>query len=227
MADRRSFGGQGKTQQAELDRKCLILFLWDRHGERVAQTNVTPQYMIASNMSANSKFLSFILRHKPEAVGIDLDRNGWAVIDQLLAGMKSAGREMSRDELLGIVESSEKNRFTISEDGSRIRAAQGHSIEIDLGLHPTRPPNRLYHGTSIAHLESILDDGLLPKGRQKVHLSADPITAEQVGRRHGKPVVLIVDAEDMHSTGHEFFCAENGVWLADDVPAKYLSIMQQ
>ena len=173
-------------------------------------------------MSRDSKYLSLILRHAPEQIGLKLDANGWVPIDELLHKMKQAGRRMGREQLFDLVASNDKQRFTISEDGLRIRAAQGHSIEIDLGLAPVEPPEFLYHGTASRNLDAIFAEGLNPGRRRQVHLSPDPETATRVGRRHGKPVVLRVDAGRMHADGCAFFCSDNGVWLTDTVPAEYL-----
>lgn len=174
-------------------------------------------------MSRQSKFLSLVLRHKPDEIGITLDRAGWVRIDQLLRALKGAGRGMSRSELDALVVKNDKRRFTVSSDAAFIRAAQGHSIAVDLGLQSGAPPSILYHGTARQYLNSIFSGGLRPIKRQQVHLSLDPATAIEVGRRHGKPVVLQVAASNMHREGHEFFRADNGVWLTDDVPAGHLS----
>lgn len=177
-------------------------------------------------MSRESKFLSLVLRHKPEEIDIQLDKHGWVDVEQLLRKMKKANRKLSREELIQIVEANDKKRFTLSEDGLRIRAAQGHSIDVDLGLQALRPPNELYHGTASANLDAIFVDGLDSGRRQQVHLSLDQETAERVGQRHGKPVVLRVEAEKMFKDGFEFFRADNGVWLTDTVPTKYLGFGQ-
>ena len=173
-------------------------------------------------MSRQSKFLSLVLRHKPEEIGIKLDREGWVDIEILLRHLKKAGRAITRSELDTLVATSDKKRFTISQNGRRIRAAQGHSIEIDLGLAPQAPPAELYHGTASASLDDIFAHGLVPQRRRQVHLSPNPETAEKVGRRHGKPVVLRVETAQMHEDGHLFYRADNGVWLTDHVPARYL-----
>ncbi|WP_298916740.1 RNA 2'-phosphotransferase [uncultured Roseobacter sp.] len=173
-------------------------------------------------MSRESKFLSLVLRHKPEEIGLQLDKHGWARVDDLLSKLKKANRKLSREELFQLVESSDKKRFTLSDDGLRIRAAQGHSIDVDLGLVPQRPPDELYHGTASASLDSIFTNGLNPGRRHQVHLSLNPDTAERVGQRHGKPVVLRVDALRMFEDGFQFFQADNRVWLTDKVPAVYL-----
>jgi putative RNA 2'-phosphotransferase len=170
-----------------------------------------------------SKFLSLILRHKPDAVGLSLDAQGWAPIAELIAKCSRAGTRFTREELLEVVESSEKKRFTVSEDGRRIRAAQGHSVDVELGLAPTEPPDKLFHGTATRFLDSIFAEGLSPKSRQQVHLSVDAATALRVGQRHGKPVILSVEALRMHQQGHAFCRADNGVWLTDHVPPAFLS----
>ncbi|WP_170790252.1 RNA 2'-phosphotransferase [Ruegeria lacuscaerulensis] len=173
-------------------------------------------------MSRKSKFLSMLLRHKPETIGLTLDRNGWADVNDLLLRLKKANRPLAREELEEIVVGNDKKRFTLSPDKSRIRAAQGHSFDIDLGLAPSTPPQLLFHGTARSNLDSIFSNGLEAKGRNQVHLSADEETALRVGSRHGKPVVLSVDAQGMQKEGHQFFRADNGVWLTDFVPAGFL-----
>lgn len=169
-----------------------------------------------------SKFLSLVLRHEPECIGLSLDEAGWASIDELLRLAAAAGQEITRDVLLEIVATSDKQRFALSPDGERIRANQGHSISIDLGLAPVAPPRLLFHGTASRFLESILANGLRPGARQHVHLSADDATARRVGQRHGSPVVLRVDAAAMHAGGHAFYRSANGVWLTAAVPPRYL-----
>lgn len=174
-------------------------------------------------MSRESKFLSRILRHAPEEIGLHLDAHGWCRVDALLRALKAAGRLITRAELLETVEQDEKERFTICPAGQRIRAAQGHSLKIDLGLPPSTPPDILYHGTASQALDTIFKDGLVPGRRRHVHLSPDPETALRVGRRHGKPVVLHVRAGLMQSAGHVFYRADNGVWLTDHVPVSFLA----
>ncbi len=173
-------------------------------------------------MSNDSKFLARVLRHEPGLIDIDLDRHGWAVIDDLLRRLKKVGRGLSRPQLLEIVETDDKKRFTISDDGRQIRAAQGHSIDVDLGLPAVMPPPILYHGTASQSLDRIFQSGLNSGRRRQVHLSPDPETATRVGRRHGKPVVLRVDSGAMHADGFPFYHSDNGVWLTDTVPTKYL-----
>jgi putative RNA 2'-phosphotransferase len=169
-----------------------------------------------------SKFISYILRHKPDAIGLTLDAYGWALIDDLVDKSRAKGTAFSREDLFQVAASSDKKRFSISGDGQRIRAAQGHSVTVELGLLPKQPPHVLYHGTATRFLDVILAEGLTPQSRQQVHLSADEITAHAVGKRHGKPVVLKVGAHLMHAKGFKFYVADNGVWLTDRVPAEFL-----
>ncbi|WP_018632999.1 RNA 2'-phosphotransferase [Neomegalonema perideroedes] len=178
------------------------------------------------NLKTRSKFLSLVLRHAPETIGLKLDAQGWAPVPELLAKMKAAGHKLSAEDLREIVETNDKRRFTLSEDGRRIRAAQGHSVEVDLGLPPAEPPEILHHGTARGNLDSIFAEGLKPGARRQVHLSRDAETARKVGTRHGKPVVLIVAAGAMHRAGIVFQQAENGVWLTDHVPPAHLSFAE-
>lgn len=178
--------------------------------------------MTEKTIVQTSKFLSFVLRHKPDAIGLELDGSGWADVLQLIDRAASDGRNLSEELIRVVVETNDKQRFEMSEDGRRIRASQGHSIEIDLGLEPRIPPDILFHGTATRFLDSILASGLEPRGRQHVHLSADEATAIAVGQRHGKPVVLQIDAASMTVDGHRFYLSKNLVWLADSVPADYL-----
>lgn len=169
-----------------------------------------------------SKFLSLVLRHQPETIGILLDENGWTDVPTLLAKMAVRGYRITHDQLRHIVDTNNKKRFAFNEDESRIRASQGHSVEVDLGYVQKQPPEFLYHGTATRFLDVILADGLKKMNRHHVHLSSDEQTARSVGSRHGKPVVLVVKAEEMVANGHVFYQSENGVWLTDHVPAAYL-----
>lgn len=169
-----------------------------------------------------SKFLSRVLRHEPEAIGIGLDDQGWTGIDALLAQCRVHGKELSRELLDDIVRTSSKQRFAISEDGRRIRANQGHTVEVELGYEPAVPPNELFHGTVAKFLDSIRARGLDRMRRHHVHLSADVPTAAAVGARRGKPVVLRVLSGKMHADGHVFYLSTNGVWLTRAVPPEYL-----
>jgi putative RNA 2'-phosphotransferase len=171
-----------------------------------------------------SKFLSFVLRHKPDTIGLTLDPQGWASIDDLIERSTAAGTQFDQDALKQIVETSDKKRFSISADGLRIRAAQGHSVTVELGLSPQEPPSILYHGTATRFAESILSEGLKPQARQQVHLSTDEATAHRVGQRHGKPVILKVEALRMYAKGFKFYLADNGVWLTDQVPPAFLEL---
>ena len=167
-----------------------------------------------------SKFLSLILRHAPEEIGLTLNDAGWASVDAILANNR---QPLTRDELIEIVETNPKQRFALSDDGQRIRARQGHSRNVDLGLKPMAPPDVLFHGTSIAVLGTILAEGLKPMGRQHVHLSADVETARNVGARHGKPAVLQVASGALHQQGQDFYLSENGVWLTGPIAPEAIS----
>lgn len=171
-----------------------------------------------------SKFLSYTLRHHPETIGVELDTNGWAVVAELLERLNANGQVIDKKLLEEIVETNNKKRFAFSEDKTLIRASQGHSIEIDLGMEASEPPALLYHGTAQKNRESIFAEGLKKQNRQHVHLSDNPQTAKEVGSRHGTPVILHVNAGQMHKDGYVFFLSENKVWLTDEVPVSYLSI---
>jgi putative RNA 2'-phosphotransferase len=171
-----------------------------------------------------SKFLSFVLRHKPDSIGLLLDQQGWAPVDELIDKGNAAGTRFSHADLLHVVETSDKKRFSLSDDGRYIRAAQGHSVAVNLGLSPLEPPSVLYHGTATRSVHSILLEGLKPQARQQVHLSVDEATAHRVGQRHGKPAILKVEARRMHAEGFKFFVADNGVWLTDQVPPEFLAL---
>jgi putative RNA 2'-phosphotransferase len=175
-----------------------------------------------SLLTERSKFLSYVLRHKPEAIGLTLDVNGWTDIDDLVAKSRAHGTFLSREQVEQIVASSPKRRFAISEDRRRIRASQGHSVDIDLAYAPARPPWVVYHGTPAANVEAIRSMGLVKMNRHHVHLSPDPETARLVGVRRGRAVVLRVRAGEMHDAGHVFFVSANRVWLTDHVPAKFI-----
>lgn len=167
-----------------------------------------------------SKYLSKHLRHQPERIGLTLDEAGWVEIDTLIAACAAHGFRFDRAELDHVVATNDKRRFAI--EGTRIRASQGHSIEVDLGLPPATPPPYLFHGTVARNLDAIRAEGLRPMNRHAVHLSADRETATRVGARRGRPVVLSVDAGAMHKDGHVFRVSENGVWLTESVPVRYL-----
>ncbi|MGK5061836.1 RNA 2'-phosphotransferase [Janthinobacterium sp. LB3P112] len=178
---------------------------------------------MTDNLVHTSKFLSLILRHAPEKIGLALDTNGWADIAQLLALAAQHGRRLSREQLDDVVARDSKTRYAISDDGLRIRANQGHSLAaVDIALPPAIPPAVLYHGTASRFVEAIRAAGLLPGSRNHVHLSSKHETAVAVGARHGKPVVLTVAAAAMQAQGHVFYVSDNGVWLADAVPQAFI-----
>jgi len=170
-----------------------------------------------------SKFLSLVLRHEPGKIGLALNPEGWASVDELIEKANAAGKKFGRDDLLHVVATSDKKRFSLSSDGLRIRAAQGHSVSVELGLPPKEPPAVLYHGTATRFVQSIQSEGLKPQSRQQVHLSADEVTALRVGQRHGKPYIFRVEAGTMHAKGFKFYQADNGVWLTDHVPPEFLA----
>lgn len=169
-----------------------------------------------------SKFLSLVLRHNPGKIGITLDPHGWIEIDTLLTAAQRHGVAINTATLQHIVAENSKQRFAISPDGRRIRANQGHSITVDLALDPEVPPAQLYHGTAIRFLESIRHIGLEKRARHHVHLSSDYATAVNVGQRHGKPIVLVIQSGNMAIAGFSFFHTANGVWLTDHVPVAYI-----
>ena len=170
-----------------------------------------------------SKLLAYVLRHRPDAAGVTLDGAGWVDLDELVTGLRRAGRRVTADDVRRAVHADGKGRYELVD--GRIRAAQGHSVDVDLGLEPVVPPSVLYHGTPERFVQSILASGLRPGSRQFVHLSPDVQTARAVGRRRGSPVVLVVDAAAAHASGHEFRRASNGVWLTDAVPPAYLRLL--
>ena len=173
------------------------------------------------NIQETSKFISLILRHKPETIGITLDEHGWANVDELIAGI-SRTHEINREILEEIVRTDNKQRYSFNEDKTLIRANQGHSIPVDVELEEVEPPKYLYHGTGEKFRESIDAEGLKPKSRLYVHLSEDIETATKVGSRHGKPIVYRVFAGWMHKNGFRFYRSVNGVWLTKDVPTMYI-----
>ncbi|WP_309296259.1 RNA 2'-phosphotransferase [Caballeronia novacaledonica] len=178
-------------------------------------------------------------RHEPDTIGIRLDSQGWASVDELIRALERVARTagaskrlrrlpvVTRDVILAVVAASDKQRFSLSLDGKRIRAAQGHSIEVDLGYAELEPPTVLYHGTAWSNWASISTAGLTPQSRHAVHLSTDADTATRVGARHGRPLVLVVDAARMHADGYTFSLSNNGVWLTKAVPAIYLAQLLQ
>jgi putative RNA 2'-phosphotransferase len=171
-----------------------------------------------------SKYLSKHLRHEPEALGLTLAEGGWVEVAELLAACARARFPITRAQLEEVVATSDKKRFAFDASGARIRANQGHSVEVDLQLEPVEPPAVLYHGTAERNRDAILTGGLQKMSRHHVHLSGDVETAVKVGQRHGKPMVLAVDAAAMRKDGHIFFRSDNGVWLVDSVPPHYLRL---
>lgn len=169
----------------------------------------------------DGRYLAYLLRHDPAAAGLVLDDAGWVEVDALVAGSTAVGRPLERAAVERVVAADAKGRFELRH--GRIRAVQGHSVEVDLGLDPVVPPDVLFHGTVERFLERILVEGLLPGSRRHVHLSPDVHTARQVGGRRGRPIVLQVDAAGAHAAGHPFYRAVNGVWLTDRVPAEHLT----
>lgn len=169
-----------------------------------------------------SKFLSLILRHKPEEVGITLDSKGYADVEELLRGINSSGRFIDKAMLESIVVNDNKGRYSFNADKTKIRANQGHSIKVDVELCEVNPPEVLYHGTATRFVDSILRDGLKSMSRLYVHLSSDIETAIKVGKRHGRVLVFEVDTRRMSEDGIKFYLSKNGVWLVDFVDSKYL-----
>lgn len=175
-------------------------------------------------LTETSKFLSFVLRHEPQAIGLALDSEGWADMEALIAAAAQHGRTLDRALIEQVVVSNEKKRFAFSADGACIRAVQGHSTDsVSIAFEEKTPPAELYHGTATRFLESIREQGLLRGSRQYVHLSEDFPTAISVGQRYGKPAVLTIAAGNMHAQGFKFYQAQNGVWLTLSVPKEFVS----
>lgn len=180
---------------------------------------------MSKQVDKKSKFLSYVLRHQPEAIGLTLAQDGWVDIDKLILHANQHGEPLDQALIKQIVASSDKQRFTLSEDGLKIRAAQGHSTQqVDINYPEQTPPTFLYHGTATRFMESIKQNGLIAGSRHYVHLSTDEDTAMTVGLRHGKAIVLKVAALQMYQRGIKFYLAENGVWLTKEVTAEYLVI---
>lgn len=182
--------------------------------------------MDAKEQKRKSKFLSLILRHRPEVIGLNLDDNGWASVEELLAKAPKGQMRISFEELKEVVDNNDKKRFAFSEDFTMICANQGHSLKVDLKLEEKTPPGLLYHGTATHNIGSIKGQGLIKGQRHHVHLSADKETAMKVGGRHGKPVVLTIAAMNMYQSGIIFYQSENGVWLTDHVAVQFISFPQ-
>lgn len=171
-----------------------------------------------------SKYISLILRHKPEEAGITLDKMGWAGTIELVEGVAKKYPGFTINDLIQIVKTDDKQRYSFTPNFARIRANQGHSVKVDLGLKPVEPPEYLYHGTGVKYMDDILKTGLIPKSRHHVHLSKDMETALAVGERHGKPVIFRIAAACMHEMGYVFYTSENGVWLTDKVPVEFMDL---
>ncbi|CAG9234334.1 putative RNA 2'-phosphotransferase [Paraburkholderia tropica] len=191
----------------------------------------------AKQLESVSRTLSKILRHEPQLVGVTLDNQGWIDLVELIDAIERTARvpgasksfrslpTITVELIQAVVAANDKQRFSLSEDGIRIRAAQGHSVEVDLGYVSKTPPAVLYHGTAVGNWVHIQVEGLKPGSRHAVHLSAETETARRVGARHGTPIVLIVDAAQMHADGSTFTQSDNGVWLTEHVPARYLTVL--
>ncbi len=171
-----------------------------------------------------SKALSYVLRHRPDSVGLILEEGGWTNVDLLCKAMSNPRRTLTREILEQVVVNNDKQRFEFDSDKQRIRARQGHSVEIDLLYDPVEPPDVLYHGTATHQLDSIFAKGLIKGNRHHVHMSTNRVTMLAVGARHGKPALLSIDSKSMHANNHQFFVTGNSVWLTDCVPPQYLTI---
>ena len=172
-----------------------------------------------------SKFISLILRHKPETIGIKLDEHGWADVKELLDGINYTGRNITFSDLVYIVDHDNKQRYSFNEDKTKIRANQGHSIKVDVELEERIPQDILYHGTSLKSVDSIIKYGLKKMDRLYVHLSDNFNKAKAVGERHGTPIVFSINSKQMVYDGYIFYLSKNGVWLIDEVPPKYLTLV--
>ncbi|WP_078345758.1 RNA 2'-phosphotransferase [Mucilaginibacter pedocola] len=186
--------------------------------------NLNHVEMDKHTIDRTSKFLSLVLRHQPQLIGITLDEQGWVNVDELLEKATENGTEINAELLQVVVDTNAKKRFAFDESGKKIRASQGHSVEVDLGYAPQTPPDVLYHGTGEKSVEGILATGIQKRSRQHVHLSLDRETAINVGSRHGKPAIFLIRTAEMHKAGHVFYLSENKVWLTDGVPAEFLSL---
>lgn len=180
--------------------------------------------MNPEEIKRKSKWLSKHLRHSPERIGLELEDGGWVEVEKLLVAAAKFHMAMSRAELELVIAQNDKQRFGFNSDQTKIRASQGHSVEVDLGLEPRIPPAQLFHGTGAQNRELLLAEGLKKMRRQHVHLSIDLETATKVGARHGKPLIFVVDAAQMHADGCGFFQSDNGVWLCEEVAPRYLQL---
>lgn len=172
-----------------------------------------------------SKYMSLILRHKPDVIGIELDEHGWANVNDLISGIEKDNHGFNFELLEEIVRSDSKQRYSFNDDKSFIRANQGHSVNVDVELKEKEPPEYLYHGTGEKYVKSINQDGLIPKSRLYVHLSKDIKTAENVGKRHGKEIIYRINSGRMYRNGYKFYLSENGIWLTKEAPVKYLEMV--
>lgn len=172
-----------------------------------------------------SKYMSLILRHKPDVIGIELDEHGWANVNDLISGIEKDNHGFNFELLEEIVRSDSKQRYSFNDDKILIRANQGHSINVDVELKEKEPPEYLYHGTGEKYVKSINQDGLIPKSRLYVHLSKDIKTAENVGKRHGKEIIYRINSGRMYRNGYKFYLSENGIWLTKEAPVKYLEMV--
>ncbi len=172
------------------------------------------------------RFLSLILRHKPEVIGITLDEYGWAYVDDILKGFEKEGHAITMEDLIYIVENNNKKRYSFNDDLTKIRANQGHSIKVNIELQKETPPNILYHGTAEKYYNEIINKGILKQTRNHVHLSIDIETALVVGKRHGKPIIFEVDTKQMYKDGVDFYLSKNNVWLVDKVMPKYIKLLK-
>jgi putative RNA 2'-phosphotransferase len=215
----------GKRQRKKLGKEKRLDIVYVIHymnDASKAKAMMTPQQLVRA-----SKFLSLVLRHEPGKVGLGLDAAGWADVQGLLDALKEHGLALTLEQLKQIVNTSDKKRFAFSEDGLRIRASQGHSVEVDLQYAPQHPPKLLYHGTAERFLGAIRAKGLSKMGRHHVHLSAEPRLTMEVGARHGKPVLLIIEAQAMAEAGYTFYLSANGVWLVDHVPIDFIQFPEE
>jgi len=171
-----------------------------------------------------SKFLSLILRHQPEVIGLSLEENGWISVEKLIKACADHGKKFTLAELKEVVETNDKRRFAFDETGCKIRASQGHSLGVEIEFEKNQPPEVLYHGTAEKNVGIIFAEGLKKMNRHHVHLSVEPETAVAVGTRYGKPVIFEIDTVAMTAEGFEFYVSANGVWLVESVPPKFLKM---
>lgn len=172
-----------------------------------------------------SRFISLVLRHKPEVISLNIDKHGWASVDELIEKVSKWYPQMNKELLDYIVENNNKKRFSYNEDQSQIRANQGHSINVDVDLEERIPPDVLYHGTAFQNIDSIMEKGIVKGNRLYVHLSQDEKTAINVGKRHGLPIVLIINTKEMVEDGIVFYYSVNGIWLTEYISPKYIQVL--